>query len=453
MKLLPFDFGNHTDKGIVREINEDAMAFYGINGGYLFLVADGMGGHTAGDEASRIAIDSIKSFFDEVHSFDNIHELIIQAVETANNKIYEYSIQNPNKKGMGTTIVIAFIYDKMITIGHVGDSRAYRYNPETGLQVLTKDHSFVQELVNQGIISEEEAHYHPRKNEITRALGIRETVVPDIQQHTIRNNDIFAFMTDGICSLLTYDQIYKIISDSELNSQQKALKLVETANELGGYDNSTIQIISYQQVESQNPEVNSLLNTDKIENIQSVGNTQKDFISQNLPKSSTIDSGLRYYIFIGTSIVTIALIFYYFLLNSQIIKVDSNLAISNNNIASPIIQKEDTVIKEQKNPEPLFMQYQVIKNDNLEILSKKFNYPIDSIKVLNGLKNNKIIVGQELTFPIQAIHEIAKDEKIEKIAQNYGVSTKDILKINGIKNRDKLNIGKKIYIPLKENNN
>ncbi len=451
MKLLPFDFGNHTDKGIVREINEDAMAFYGINGGYLFLVADGMGGHAAGDEASKIAIESIKNFFQNISSFDNIHELMIQSVEIANRNIYEYSLQNPNKKGMGTTIVVAFIYGEVITIGHVGDSRAYRYNPETGLQVLTKDHSFVQELVNQGIISDEEAHYHPRKNEITRALGIRETVVPDIQQHTIRDNDIFAFMSDGICSLLTHEQIHQILSNSEMNAQQKAEKLVNLANELGGYDNSTVQIISYNHKIVQNPEKDTLLNTIKIENIQE--NLNHNSINQNLPKSSTQDSGLRYYLFIGTAIVTIALIFYYFLLNSQIVRVDNNSQILQNTLANQVIPKEDTVIKKPKNPEPLFIQYQVIKNDKLELLSKRFNYPIDSIKVLNGLKNTKIVIGQELTFPIQAIHEISKDEKIVNIAQNYGVSTNDILKINGIKNPDKLNIGKKIYIPLKENNN
>lgn len=451
MTSLPFDFGNHTDKGIVREINEDAMAFYSLHGVDLFLVADGMGGHAAGEEASKIAIESIKNFFENTNSFENIPQIILQAVGIANQNIYSYSLQYPEKKGMGTTLVIAVIQNGVITIGHVGDSRAYRYNPETGLQLLTKDHSFVQELVNQGIITEEEAHYHPRKNEITRALGIRETVIPDIQQHTIRENDTFALMTDGICSLLTPQQIYEIISNPELNAQQIAEKLVNTANELGGYDNSTVQIIRFHKPQPIS-ENNSLTDTQKIEHNQNFDNSSQNTIFTNSPKSSTQDSSLRYYLFIGATIVTIALIFYYFLVNSQMLIINSASNSEGPIVSNQIIQKEDTTIKENPISQTLFHQHKVKKNENLDILSKYYNYPIDSIKALNGLKNNKIIQEQELTFPIQAIHEIVKDDKIEKIAQNYGVKPKDIIKINNIKDASKLSVGKKLYIPLRENN-
>ncbi|GIV44463.1 MAG: hypothetical protein KatS3mg035_1586 [Bacteroidia bacterium] len=384
MELLPFDFGNHTDKGIVRERNEDAMAYYNVHSGHLFVIADGMGGHASGEEASKLAIEFIKNYFTNTPSQENVPQLIIQAIEWANRNIYEYAMQNPSKRGMGTTVVVAYISNNIITIGHVGDSRAYRYHPETGLQALTKDHSFVQELVNQGIISEEEAHYHPRKNEITRALGINETVVPDIQQHIIKENDVFALMTDGICSLLTFEQILQILSNTTYNAQQIAENLINTANELGGYDNSTVQIISFRTTQHPHTENISLTDTHKIDHTQTTDNAQA---SQSLPKSATQDSGLRYYLFIGATIITIALIIYNFLLNSQIIQQNSYLSLENTPVPNQIIDsQEDSSVKKNKIPEPLFLRYRVKKGESLNTLSKYFNYPIDSIKSLNKLK-------------------------------------------------------------------
>lgn len=452
MKSLPFEFGNHTDKGNVREVNEDSMAFYAVKDGYLMVVADGMGGHTAGDEASKLAIDSIKNYFESVNSFENIPHLIIQAIEIANQNIYRYSQQNSEKKGMGTTVVLAFIYENLISIGHVGDSRAYRFNPETGLQTLTKDHSFVQELVNQGIITEEQSLYHPRKNEITRALGIHEYVVPDIQQHTIRPNDVFALMTDGICSLLTFQQILEILSQSHFTAQQMAEKLVNTANELGGYDNSTIQIIRFTpNLQSQQPVSN--LDTQKIENPSTENVFQNTILSK--AQSSIQDSNLRYYLFIGSAIITIALVFYYFLLNSHIIQpqVANVLTPQVQNVINSRSSRQDSLHNEMKTPEILYCEYKVKKDEKLEVLSKIFNYPVDSIKSLNNIKNDMILERSILKFPVQAIHEIKKGDKIEKLADNYGVKTHDILKVNNIKNPRKLSIGTQIYIPLKENNN
>lgn len=449
MKSLPFEFGNHTDKGNVREVNEDSMAFYAIKDGYLMVVADGMGGHAAGDEASKLAIESIKNYFESVNSFENIPHLIIQAIEVANQNIYHYSQQNPEKKGMGTTVVLAFIHGNQISIGHVGDSRAYRFNPETGLQTLTKDHSFVQELVNQGIITEEEALYHPRKNEITRALGIHEYVVPDIQQHTIRPNDVFALMTDGICSLLTFQQILEILSNSHDTAQQMAEKLVHKANELGGYDNSTVQIISYTKNNS-TEQTTSNIDTQKIENLSTENIFQKEV---HHPKSSTQDSALRYYVFIGSAILTIAIIFYYFLLNSRIIEPQVANVLTPQSQFNDSLSSQDSLPNELNSPEILYCEYKVKKNEKLEVLSKIFNYPVDSIKSLNHIKNDIILERSILKFPVQTIHEIKKGDKIEKLAENYGVKTHDILKINNIKNPRKLSIGTKIYIPLKENNN
>lgn len=450
MENLRFDFGNHTDRGLVREINEDAMAFYTIHGGYLLMVADGMGGHAAGEEASKIAIESIKNSFEQLDPQKPVHQVLLHSIEVANHNIFEYSNQHPSKKGMGTTIVVAFIFDNVITVGHVGDSRLYRYNPETGLQLLTKDHSFVQELVNQGIISEEEANYHPRRNEITRALGIHENVIPDIQQHTIRPNDMFILMTDGVSSLLSFQQIFEIISNPQYNAQQIAQTLVNAANELGGYDNSTVQVIHFKNEFIHKTDQNSSINdTIKIE----IPTYQSDNQSTNAkPQSATKDSVLRYYLFIAGTIVTISIIFYYFLSKSQ----PTNLAYHSNVTTDTIqmtVEESNPMLEPKQNlQEPLFCDYKVKKGDNLDLLSKLFNYPIDSIKALNQLNKNQIKENQKLKFPIQAVYEVTKGDKIETIAKNFEVSTKDILKINQIKKAEKLSVGQKIYIPLKENN-
>ncbi len=457
MEVLPFSFGNHTDKGIVRKVNEDAMAFYAINDSYLLMVADGMGGHAAGDEASRIAIETISDYFHHLTSFHDIPQEIIYAIELANQKIYQHAQQNPEKKGMGTTIVLAFIHGDLITIAHVGDSRAYRYNPETGLQVLTKDHSFVQELVNQGIISEEEAHYHPRKNEITRALGIKENVIPDIQQHTIRNNDVYALMTDGICSLLTANQIQNILSDINLNPQQMAEQLVNTANQLGGYDNSTVQILALNNrsdkhsIISENISLNSASNTQNLQNPIDDHSSEKKHI--NLPKSNTEDSYFRYYLFISASILTITVILYFFLFNLPSNATETNTKINiENEQNKEIFQSKNDSFKKTKVPttESLFMIYKIKQNDNLQKLSKWFNYPLDSIKEKNNLNSEKLKIGQKLKFPIQTIHIVQSGDKIETIAKNYGVKESDIKKINNLKNPSKINLGDTIYIPLGE---
>ncbi len=448
MRNLPFDFGNHTDRGLVREFNEDAMGFYSLSGGYLWVVADGMGGHAAGDEASKLAVDAIYFFLHQQTVWEDIPNLLIQAIDYANQNIYQYALQYPQKRGMGTTVVVALVRDNTITIGHVGDSRAYRYNPETGLQALTKDHSFVQELVNQGLITEQEAHYHPRKNEITRALGTKENVIPDIQQHTIRKNDIFLLMTDGICSLLTHNEIQQILSDTTLNSQQIAEKLVNKANELGGYDNSTVQVISFKQ--TQNNQNQSLADTNVLE-LSFKNDAQKKEIK--VPRSSTSDSSLRYYLFIGGAILTIALILFYFLsnLNTQNIVPPTNLEKNEKNYAyedSLKVQEDSTSQKTIQ--EPMFIRYKVRRGQSLDQLSKWFNYPMDSIKMRNGLKNSKIKEGEELEFPLQAIYEVEKGDKLELIAKKFNVKASDIQRINALKSAEKISPGVKLYIPLPE---
>jgi protein phosphatase len=449
MEGLPFGFGNHSDKGLVREVNQDAMAYYAVAGGHLMMVADGMGGHAAGEAASQIALEVIYHYFQHQPIQEPIDQYIIHAIELANRSIFQYAQNHVEKLGMGTTLVLAFFQDNVVTIAHVGDSRAYCYHPDQGLQCLTKDHSFVQELVNQGIITEEEAFYHPRKNEITRALGTHPSVAVDIQQRTVKPNEIYLLLTDGISSLLTSQQIQAIVSSDD-TPQQIAEKLVQAANDLGGYDNSTVQVISFKQVLPQdlkNPE-----NSEQKQGENFAVNQDKS--NQDKPKSETKDSSLRYYLFIGGAVITIALLLYYaFSAIPETHLVPQDVASAQVMLSSHDSLTENTSLIKNQVQENLKIQYKVKQGDKLIKLANSFNYPVDSIKKINNLQSDVLKPNQVLEFPIQAIHEVAKGENLTIVAQKYEVKINDIRKINGLSKNERLKEGQKLYIPLKENNN
>ena len=174
-----------SDIGKAREINQD---YYSIPNSddnlQLFILADGMGGYNGGEVASKLAIESAKSYiennFEQIeHNKEAIIELIKNAIEYANMVVFEKSKQEPNLEGMGTTLDICFIYNSKVYIGHVGDSRVYRIRGEI-IRKLTKDHSYVQQLVEDGKITREEANHHPKKNMLTKALGCTAYVDQDL---------------------------------------------------------------------------------------------------------------------------------------------------------------------------------------------------------------------------------------------------------------------------------
>lgn len=234
-----------TDVGKARERNED---FYYIakpeDPIQLFIVADGMGGYNAGEVASNLATNSVKNYI--TNNFENIeHEkepilnLIRSAIEYANMVVYEKSKEIPELGGMGTTLDVCLIYNNKIYIGHVGDSRVYRIRKEF-IRKLTKDHSYVQKLVEDGTITKEEADYHPKKNMLTRALGCTPYVEPDVTMKVFLKDDIIVMTSDGLTNMIKEDEIYHIITE---DPEKAAEKLVQKANDLGGYDNITVVII------------------------------------------------------------------------------------------------------------------------------------------------------------------------------------------------------------------
>ncbi len=231
-----------TDIGKAREMNQDS--YYVSNSQsniQLYILADGMGGYNGGEVASKLAIESAKNYiennFNQIEpQKEQILQLVKSAVEYANTIVYEKSKTSEDLKGMGTTLDLCLIYNNKAYIGHVGDSRIYLIRGDI-IRKITKDHSYVQQLVEDGKITREEANHHPKKNMLIKALGCTEYVEPDIRARNIEKQDILLMCSDGLSNMVEDSTIYKLVKE---NPETAPEKLVNLANEAGGYDNITV---------------------------------------------------------------------------------------------------------------------------------------------------------------------------------------------------------------------
>ncbi len=229
-----------TDIGKIRQMNEDSYSVHTYDDGRAFaIVADGMGGHRAGDIASTMAIDVVHerllAKLNEAHA--DVRESLYEAVESANDRIYDYSLKHSSMIGMGTTIVVAVIVDEHLYVAHVGDSRLYLIR-EGQIVAVTSDHSHVQNLVNQGIITAEEARFHPKRNIILRALGTDSFVEIEVNQFAWNRGDCALLCSDGLSNMLSDPRLVEIVSQA-LPAEELVQQLVAEANEAGGDDNIT----------------------------------------------------------------------------------------------------------------------------------------------------------------------------------------------------------------------
>jgi len=230
------DYGYKTDTGRIREINEDRYLFVNEEDYVLLAVADGMGGHNAGDIASQLVIDEVLKYNLNQGFFENTVENIKLCIEGVNEKVYNYSVAQPGCHGMGTTLTVAVIIGNKVWISNVGDSRAYLINDK--IKKVTVDHSYVEELKLMGKITEEEAVNHPNRNQITRAIGTEEKVKVDIFTFKKNKEDIIFLCSDGLTNMVKENEILKTVKASE--TLQKAIdSLVLSANMNGGKDNIT----------------------------------------------------------------------------------------------------------------------------------------------------------------------------------------------------------------------
>ena len=238
-----------TDPGKVRSHNEDSVTILkNSSGEYLMIVADGMGGHRAGEVASSMVVTHFGKRFSKISSVgskidavnwirDNINEV--------NESILKYAEENPNSKGLGTTAVIALLTSEYLIFTNVGDSSGFIMKNKE-LHKVTKDHTLVNLLVQSGDITEEEAKYHPKKNVLMKALGAAEKIEPDIFDVDMKSEAIL-LCSDGLTTMLTEEQINHVLIDDELDVEQKVIKLIKKCNVRGGTDNISIAYLEIEE--------------------------------------------------------------------------------------------------------------------------------------------------------------------------------------------------------------
>ena len=232
-----------TDTGRKRRRNEDAF----VCEPPLFAIADGMGGAQAGEVASRLAAESLR---EREHGELSALEQTVELIREANRRVYAYSSENASARGMGTTMTVALVDGNRVTIGHVGDSRAYLLRDEQ-LTQLTQDHSLVAELVRSGRLTPEDAESHPRRSVITRALGTDSEVEVDVFSLQARDGDLYLLCSDGLTSMVADVEIERILASARADLDDAAKKLIEAANSAGGEDNITVVVF---ELEDSKPE-------------------------------------------------------------------------------------------------------------------------------------------------------------------------------------------------------
>ena len=235
-----------TDNGLVRSSNQDAYAVGELPGEVAWaVVCDGMGGEAGGNIASALAVkvisEKITSAYNEKMRDASIKNLLDSAICAANIEVYDMAYSRPDLQGMGTTVVAVIVRDKTAFIAHAGDSRAYIVSGET-IQQITTDHSLVQNMVDRGEITAEQAQHHPKKNLITRAVGVEKRIDIDFSEIDLNDNETLILCTDGLSNFVTNNEMIDDIKDGQYYAF--ADRLVKRANKNGGGDNITVVAIA-----------------------------------------------------------------------------------------------------------------------------------------------------------------------------------------------------------------
>jgi len=237
-----------TDVGIIRSGNEDNYLMVPDRG--IFVVADGMGGHAAGEVASEMAVRFVARELGSLKglSDDQVADRMRLAIRAANGAIFQRTLTEHDKRGMGTTVTALVLYETRFLIGQVGDSRAYLFRDGKLIQ-LTKDHSYVQEQVDAGYLTPEQARSHPYSNVITRCVGANSDVMPDIYLGTVKPTDLFLIASDGLTGMLEDQQLADTMALARV-PQEQVDELITEANRHGGLDNITAIIVRVDSVDA-----------------------------------------------------------------------------------------------------------------------------------------------------------------------------------------------------------
>lgn len=484
---MKYTNNSNSHVGHVRIANEDHFGELQTINGHLFVVCDGMGGHVGGAQASKIAVNSIFDFFNR-EEYDNVIQAIDHAFAYANEQIFAYALNNEELKGMGTTAVILLIKGDACFFGHVGDSRLY-LRSDGKLNRITKDHSYVQNLVNSGIIDDDEAENHPNKNQILQALGISSSVKGTICQSPIlpKAGDMFLLCSDGLNSMVKDQVIEKLMQENTL--QVTTENLITAALNEGGNDNVTVSLVL---IEESPHTVSSFHHFNPIKKLKQDDFSTTQQFSEKPPKSK---KKLKLPITIGIILVLITSTILWLFLNKDQSVIQSHAKRLNkqeleeylcNNIED--IKEGDTVNFESGKIVNLLCEKEKITffvKDSLIVEIKKEKIidviPKDPTKndTTTATEGDKIKINPtepKTTGKIDSsrlkqvtkeekpnIHLVKKGETLNKISADLGISKEDLIKLNVDSNKnlnkiqrqnleqEKIADGMKLIIPSKKN--
>ena len=385
MSLTTIDTRNiyHNDViGNVRKAQEDShdMAALTPNGD-VFVVCDGMGGHVGGKQASSIAVKSIIEYL-KADKYSQPLQALNDALQYANMQILGYANAHPELKGMGTTACIVLLQDSEAYIAHVGDSRIYLYlGKEKQLHRVTKDHSFVQTLVDAGQITDDEAEHHPNKNRILKALGIKPALEPSFNAVKPKNDDVFLICSDGLSGMIS-DKVIGEIMSKDVSLRQKGDLLINSALDAGGLDNITLELIKI----SSSPHSKS-----KFESYNPINGAAKPLTGSKTLKVVLISFAIAVVCFCFAGLI------YYFIDKKDIEnqraenqELLNNTVMSLKGLRNDLHEKDEEIATEkskkiEKANEVQNILMRTYEEDRIEIINKIQKLESDSLKYKRGL--------------------------------------------------------------------
>ncbi len=405
-------FGNKTDVGRIREGNEDYLASFQSKIGHIFIICDGMGGHTSGEIASRLAVTRLKEYLQtNSESSRSTKQLLLEALEDANQAIIDKTIETPEYKGMGTTCVILAIKSGVVYYSNIGDSRVYICRNGIIYQ-LTKDQTFVQTLVDQGYISYGDAENHPRKNELIQALGINEKIVPEVNDVALRifKGDKFILCSDGLSGMINDNMINDIVNNNDPVTASDML--VRAANEHGGTDNITVQVISIVEGDELPEDMKNVppigaLNKNVVNKyiIQKNGNTTRQISDYPINQQTDKRKNKTGILLVSIFSLVIIIIFYFLFFNRNgtektIVTKSSSDTLENHNTNNKSYSKTDSLL------EAFLKKVYVYKGKDYEYptLEDFKNIKMGTISYID-MKGDKTSINYEQLLDIIKKHE------------------------------------------------
>lgn len=396
-ELKNFTYFGISHKGNVRENNEDRFAHIESVNGSVFVLCDGMGGIKGGDVAAQITIDSIEKYVNEDWE-DNPTALIKKAIEFANTEVYNYFNSYNTIRRPGTTLALVLIRNNKVYYAHVGDSRIY-YQTGKKLFPITTDHSHVMNLVEKKIITEEEAREHPRRNEITKAIGIKDYVEPTICRKPLSPADFdnILLCSDGLSNELLNRQILKVLLNNK-ETEKKVELLLNEALESGGNDNITVQLIRF----------------------YNTGNKKSDKFTNSSPKTKNKFKIIFFVVFF--IITSLVMLFYLLRSNIKIKDISKNKKYASSSLLIYTKNRKDTIIN-------VFFS----DNKNLEALLTSYNLTNEKVGHASSLVKNFGFV--KYYIPVKTIYK----HQVGKYIYSYPeINSKNIIDVIIVNNKNEL---------------